>query len=214
MADSLSSWNTHYTRAKSALNYPDENLVRMLRPWLEGRSAEQLAALDLGCGSGRHLKLLSECGVGNITGSDYSQQALDIAKAFGLPLVLADNTALPFENDSFDIVVCWGALHYSSKESFTRQVSEIRRVLKPGGALFATLRSEFDTMMRKGTHIGNNVWVTSLSDITQSVASFYSQQELADGFSAFSHLDYGIMERTVPGKMNERISHWYFRADR
>ena len=80
--------------------------------------------------------------------------------------------------------------------------------------MFATLRSEHDTMMRKGRDLGNNVWVTDLSDIQSSVVSFYSEHELTEAFSNFTELSYGIMERTVPGKMQERISHWYFRAQK
>lgn len=210
----LASWEKHYTRQKSALHYPDENLVRMLVPWLAQRSASSLKALDLGCGSGRHLALLDDTGVGSITGSDISENALSIAAAFGKPLVLCDNRSLPFDDASFDIIVCWGSLHYGDKQSFAEQVSEIYRVLKPGGALFGTLRSEFDTMMRKGRDLGNNVWVTELSDIESSVVSFYSEDELQKGFASFLSITYGIMERTPLGRMNERVSHWYFRADR
>ena len=210
----FASWEKHYTRQKSALSYPDENLVRMLAPWLVQRDRTSLCALDLGCGSGRHLSLLSESGIGRCIGSDVSRNALEVASSFGKPLVQCDNRSLPFKDGSFDIVVCWGSLHYGDKESFSRQADEIYRVLKPGGALFGTLRSEFDTMMRKGRDLGNNVWVTELSDIENSVVSFYSENELKKGFSSFLSLTYGIMERTPLGRINERISHWYFRADR
>ena len=210
----FASWEKHYTRQKSALAYPDENLVRMLTPWLASRDRSALCALDLGCGSGRHLALLSESGVEHCIGSDVSAHALEIAASFGKPLVQCDNRALPFKDGAFDIVVCWGSLHYGDKKSFARQVGEIHRVLRPGGALFGTLRSSFDTMMRKGRDLGGDVWVTELSDIESSIVSFYSEDELEKGFSAFSSFSYGIMERTPLGKNSERISHWYFRAER
>jgi hypothetical protein len=69
-------------------------------------------------------------------------------------------------------------------------------------------------MMKKGENLGNNVWVTDLSDIQNSVVSFYSEDELREGFSSFTALSYGIMERTPIGNIADRISHWYFRADR
>jgi SAM-dependent methyltransferase len=212
--NSFASWENHYTRQKSALAYPDENLVRMLTPWLASKDTKALRALDLGCGSGRHLALLADSGIEEIIGSDVSINALSIAASFGSQLVHCDNRALPFHDGSFDLVVCWGALHYGDKTSFARQVSEIHRIIKPGGALFATLRSDRDTMMRAGKDLGNNVWVTDLSDIAHSVVSFYSKEELTKGFDSFAALEYGIMERTPIGKIDQRISHWYFRADR
>jgi SAM-dependent methyltransferase len=208
------SWETHYTRSKAALAYPDENCVRIVRPWLNGRDASSLTALDLGCGSGRHIAFLRECGIGIVCGSDIAMNALEISSSFGSPLVQCDNRVLPFCDSTFDLIVSWGSLHYGDKQSFARQVSELFRVLKPGGALAATLRSDRDTMMKNGKDLGNNVWETDLSDIKNSIVSFYSEDELQKGFSSFKNLSYGIMERTPLGRIVERISHWYFRADK
>ena len=41
-------WDLHYTRGKSALTYPDENLVRLLGRELNSRKAAGLKALDTG----------------------------------------------------------------------------------------------------------------------------------------------------------------------
>jgi len=46
-------------------------------------------------------------------------------------LHVADAEQLPFHDESFDIVYSWGVLHHSPDTA--RAVSEIHRVLKPGG---------------------------------------------------------------------------------
>ena len=55
-------WNKHYTREKSILTYPDENLVRLLKNYLNKKNTSELNAVDIGCGSGRHVSLLKDNG--------------------------------------------------------------------------------------------------------------------------------------------------------
>jgi ubiquinone/menaquinone biosynthesis C-methylase UbiE len=209
-------WDTHYTRSKSVLLYPDENLVRMLKAYLAGKSSNEIksfGSIDLGCGSGRHLKLINESGIQNITGLDTSLNALKICKElYPFMLVQASNDFLPFRNSCFDFAISWGSLHYCTKEQLPAQIAEINRVIKKGGFLFGTLRSEMDTYLKKGRHLGNDTWITDLDDIKKSVVSFYSENELKSAFKIFSTFEYGIIERTIIGDIHKRISHWIFRA--
>ena len=204
-------WDKHYRNKKSVLTYPDENLVRMLMHYLEEHMPNELTALDLGCGSGRHLKLLSDMNIINITGLDNSFNALEISKIYA-PVIQADNKALPFKRDSYDLAISWGSLHYCDKDTMKKQLKEMHRVLKQGGVLFGTLRSERDSHIKRGRHTGNNTWVTDLNDIKGSVVSFYSEFELKSEFNIFDNFEYGLIERTIAGDMNKKISHWIFSA--
>jgi ubiquinone/menaquinone biosynthesis C-methylase UbiE len=207
------SWDSHYTRHKSALFYPDENLVRMLKPYVATISMkENLVCLDMGCGSGRHIALAGETGIGTVIGMDISYNGLEIARNFGSPLIQADGSRIPFKNGSIDIVITWGSLHYSPKKDLPTALDEIYRVMKKGSVLFGTLRCNRDTMLKKGKDLGNDEWITNLSDIENSIVSFYSEYELKKYFSQFGSFLYGRMERTLLGDIDKIISHWYFRA--
>jgi SAM-dependent methyltransferase len=210
------SWQNHYTRKKSELAYPDENLVRLLSVYLRSRpGAVPVRAVDLGCGSGRHMKLLSDFSVDHIIGLDNSLNALSIARnACDCTLIQADNSWIPLKDESADIVIAWGSLHYDHKERLPGMLGEIHRILKPEGRLFATLRSSRDTMLKSGKHLGNNVWETALNDIRGALISVFSEDELAGYFQGFSRMKYGLMERTIPGDMNSRVSHWIIEAAR
>jgi ubiquinone/menaquinone biosynthesis C-methylase UbiE len=210
------SWNSHYTRDKSVLIYPDETLVRMMSPLLKKRTPAELTALDMGCGTGRHLKFMHEAGIGTVAGLDFSMNALHICSELYPEslLVQGDNTVLPFAAESIDFAVAWGSLHYCTKEDMGRIITEIHRVIKPGGSLFGTLRSARDTMLRSGRHVGNNVWITDLHDIENSVVSFYDEGELSRALASFSCCSYGLMERSMPGDLTKIISHWYFQAEK
>ncbi len=94
--------------------------------------------LELGAGIGIHTKVLLETGA-TVTATDLSPSALTVLQR-NLGLLgggrlrtrVADLEALPFEDASFDIVACAGSLSYGDPKVVD---AEVRRVLKPGGAL-------------------------------------------------------------------------------
>src|SRR5687767_13927348 len=89
--------------------------------------------LDVGCGTGRNLPLFRP-GV-RVVGLEPSAEALARARrrAPGVPLVQGDAEALPFRAGAFDTVVI--GLVFCSVPDPARGLGEVRRVLKPGGAL-------------------------------------------------------------------------------
>jgi ubiquinone/menaquinone biosynthesis C-methylase UbiE len=207
-----SAWNNHYIRNKSILVYPDENLVRMIKKYTECcENTSDLKCLDCGCGSGRHLILASEIGIGTIIGLDRAYNGLLIAKTSGLPVINGDLSKIPFKDNSFDIIICWGSLHYGYKRDLIEKIIELKRILRPHGVILGTLRSSRDSMMKQGRNLGNDEWITDLSDIANSVVSFYDENELKKHFADFN-FQYGLTERTQLGE-KKVISHWYFRAE-
>ena len=148
-----------------------------------------MTAVDLGCGSGRHLKLLSEIGISRIIGLDASHGALLISRKTGQSLLVrGNNRQLPLKDGSADIIIAWGSLHYNVKSDLAPMLDEILRILKQDGQLFATLRSSRDTYLKRGTHLGNDMWVTDLKDISGSTASFYTESEIRKELSTFQSI--------------------------
>lgn len=209
------SWDKHYTRDKSILIYPDENLVRMLKPYIEAKNKTQLRALDLGCGTGRHIKLSMELGVADVLGIDTSHNALKISGSmYSIPVIEGNATNIPVKDRSCDIVISWGSLHYTTKENLPVMIKEIYRILKKGGRLFGTLRTQRDTCLKSGIQAGNNTWITDSKDIENSVVSFYNEKELAGMLEKFSSSSYGLMERSAIGNLEKIISHYFFWAEK
>lgn len=101
--------------------------------------------LDLGCAGGFVSEALAERNA-RVTGIDPAADAINAARAHaetrGLTIRYDTGTgeALPYANDSFDIVVCVDVLEHV--ESVPKTLDEIARVLRPGG-LFC-----FDTINR------------------------------------------------------------------
>jgi len=110
--------------------------------------------LDLGCGTGIFLNMLSRRGAFAV-GVDTSREMLGIAKRRGgAPLVLADADHLPFGECCFDAVVSVTLLQNMPNPAMT--VKEIARLVKPGGIVALTVlkhkhsRAELEGWVRGG----------------------------------------------------------------
>ena len=90
------------------------------------------SALDLGTGSGRWLPFLARTGASQIVGLDFSLPMLKQNPAAS-PLVCADSAALPFPDESFDLILA--SLMVGHLRDLARWVGEVRRVLRRGGQL-------------------------------------------------------------------------------
>jgi SAM-dependent methyltransferase len=105
-------------------------LERYLPHLATGLQGRRLRILDLGCGPGNTLCRLARWG--KAFGMDFSLDALAFARTKGeFPVLSADAMALPFASASLDCVVALDVLEHVEDDE--RALSEIRRVLRPGG---------------------------------------------------------------------------------
>lgn len=90
--------------------------------------------LDVGCGPGRDGLILKSHGL-KVIGLDASITMVKIALERGLPAVVGDFMALPFEDGEFSSVWAYTSLLHVSKTDFDGALQQIHRVLKPDGIL-------------------------------------------------------------------------------
>jgi len=100
--------------------------------------------LDVFCGSRPYEDLLPPSA--RVTG-------LDVSDFAGIADVVTTEF-LPFEDESFDMITCFEAFYYAEDPPYA--VSEIRRVLRPGGAVVmtASLPWEYDTRILEHRYTG------------------------------------------------------------
>lgn len=103
--------------------------------------------LDAGCGTGGMMEQLSQRWA--CVGIDISPRAVHYTLDRGLCAVQGDVGALPFDNGSFDAVLCLDVIYHLAVDPH-QALAEMRRVLKPGGLLilnvpaFSVLRGSHD----------------------------------------------------------------------
>jgi SAM-dependent methyltransferase len=131
--------------------YSAENESSLLNAYYERPAMLALAGdvagrriLDAGCGSGPLSAALRDRGA-VVTGFDKSAGMLELARrrlGNGADLRVADlGGPLPFPDGSFDDVVASLVLHYL--EDWGPALTELRRVLKPGGRLLVSVEHPF-----------------------------------------------------------------------
>lgn len=112
---------------------------------LKGFLPENAKILDAGCGEGRNLTYCLKNRM-DIFGIDQNPEAIQLLKLIAKQYKIEDIEArfqvmkldkILFPDDTFDVIICSAVLHFAkSLEHFKKMVSELVRLLKPGGKIF------------------------------------------------------------------------------
>ncbi len=137
------------------LIWPDAEVVRFFGRLAPRGERSGIRVLDLGCGGGRHLACLTREGY-EAWGVDYNEiglaQAQEVVLAEGGEprLALADVADPPYADGFFDAVLAWGILFHTTPDRAATMLSQIRRVLRPGGRVLSNWRSDEDDLRKQG----------------------------------------------------------------
>jgi len=95
--------------------------------------------LEVGCGWGELARWIAADVHAAVVAIDLSPHMVELARSNGVEAEVADVQELPFADRSFDVVVAaWMLYHVPDRD---QAVSEIARVLRPGGRLVAVTNS-------------------------------------------------------------------------
>ncbi len=138
MSDTKTHANLDYqSRIKKAKKI--ETLVKTLAHLETGKF------LEIGCGSGYIASYFSELGFGN--DGTFAVDVADEREAKNFKFEKVDGTALPYEDAQFDLVVSNHVIEHVGKEAEqNHHLSEIYRVLKPGGVFYFAVPNKWHIM--------------------------------------------------------------------
>lgn len=146
------SWNEKiYSKGKALNRYPYGELISVFfhsLKYLEtDKNRKDMKVLEIGCGSGNNLWFIRELGfeVFGIDGSEIAlKSAEELFKQRGLVghFQKAYFQSLPFEDNSFDILIDRGGTVCNTEESLRESWASASRVLKPGGLFIAFMLNE------------------------------------------------------------------------
>ena len=132
-------WERIYDEGRQLAKYPWDSVVSFVfHHYPRTKPRSEVRIVEIGCGGGSNLWFAAREGF-QVAGVDGSASAIEFAgrllAADGLSgdLRVADFTSLPFESGMFDLAIDRGALTCCGFESARRAVSEVHRVLAPGG---------------------------------------------------------------------------------
>lgn len=136
-----------YTRAKA------ETIARLL----EGDGSIAPRLLDVGCGHGFIHPMLADLSC-KVVGVETASEVLPLAREANpdVEYVAYDGHALPFDDQSFDVVLTICVMHHVPPAQWAAFLAEARRVLRPGGRIIVFEHNPWNPATR---------WVVSRNDI-------------------------------------------------
>lgn len=112
----------------------ERNIYEAILP-LEGAHV-----LELGCGKADKTRAISQSGIASMTALEVDQiqhaKNLQITDLSKVRFCLGGAEAIPAQDEQFDIVFMFKSLHHVPPDMMGRAMTEIRRVLKPGGLAY------------------------------------------------------------------------------
>lgn len=148
-------WNMMHKRKRHQPVYPAESVIRFVSG-IRKEDDDPTRILDAGCGAGRHVIMISNLGCIPY-GVDYSQSGIEHTikllidsgySQYSSNIKKASVDDIPFSNDYFDGLICYGVLVYLVPEQIKKSISEFFRVLKPGGSIMLQIRTIEDYRYR------------------------------------------------------------------
>ena len=170
---------------------PTDDVYYLANKWSE---VGYQRVLDLGAGLGRHSIYFAKQGfqVSAIDLSEYGMEHLTTwASKEGLDIDarVGDMVSLPYEDNFFDCVFAYHSMSHTDTEGLKKAISEIERVLKPGGELFNSLCSKASSEFTESgfPHIDENTIINKEDGPEYDVPHFYADRE--DILNLHHHFD-------------------------
>jgi methionine biosynthesis protein MetW len=195
-----------YWRTEEWATRPPVKLVELLTQHVSATDR----CLDVGCGDGGTSGVWLRDRASAYVGVDISESAVRMARERGLDAQQIEDAAdLPFAQDSFDVAICSEVLEHLFQPQLA--LIEIRRVLRPGGRLIATVpnvahwRNRLDLALLgrwnpRGDHLSpSEPWRDPHVRFftVRSLASLFEQTGF-DGEEVGGHAEHGFAHH-VPG---------------
>lgn len=148
-----------------------------------------MTALDAGCGTGWMCHWLHEQTGAHMVGMDTATAALDIADSRkkdadsdAVRFVHGDMTAPPLPKGTFDVVLCIDSLHLQLFPDLQRPVTQLAKLLKPGGAMVLFFNALIDDPAETASVQGET---SPLAKVLSSAGYSFEYIDLADNDQRF-----------------------------
>lgn len=171
-----------------------------LEPFFAALRSHGPRIVEIGCGPGLDAATVLNAGF-EVTGLDREPRTINRAKeqAPGAALMLADLSAPPFRDGSFDAALSSLALHYLPWQATIAAFAEIRRLLRPGSPFLFRVNATDD--VNHGALEGIEIephFRSTRSVHGRDLKRFFDEPDIraaVDGLFAIEHLAHRTIHR-------------------
>ncbi|PIT90632.1 MAG: hypothetical protein COU22_01115 [Candidatus Komeilibacteria bacterium CG10_big_fil_rev_8_21_14_0_10_41_13] len=185
-----------------------EDIDPLFRQFLEEASFSVKKALDIGCGTGKYLKLLQSLGF-KTDGLDSSQTAVKMTKELlgdQSDIQVANMFELELPANEYDLILSVSTIHHGLKSQIEELVGKIYQSLVSGGYIFITL-PDFSSSKKWNTfkdheQLAEATFAPLTGPEKGLPHSFYEKPEIENLFSDFNDLQLNL----------DGIGRWFIRG--
>ncbi|MBR9700638.1 class I SAM-dependent methyltransferase [Candidatus Woesearchaeota archaeon] len=192
----MGGWDDIYKKDPKDYSYYDLGKPHKDLPKIVRRFKGVKNVLDIGCGSGRNFFYLTK---------HFQVEGIDIAKegVRQIKKILPESRVkvgdiynkLPYKTGVFDAIVGIQVLQHSTEPKIKKAISEIFRILKPGGWLFITVGGRISKgevrycLVKTAKKMAPNTYVPTKGSEKGLTHFIYSKKRLLDHFELFDIIE-------------------------
>ena len=195
--DIKDQWDELHSQKRYRSVYPQDRVVAWTFRNFKKELSSQYKLLDLGCGAGRHAIFWASEGYSasacdfSLTGVYETEKSAE-QKGLHIQTRQCEADELPYNDNEFDGILCYGVLYYLPYERYRKAVQEIHRVLKPGGKAFIVTRTADDSRAVQAEKIDAHTYILNKLDSfapsdseSGMLMTMLGLQEVSDVFGGF-----------------------------
>jgi ubiquinone/menaquinone biosynthesis C-methylase UbiE len=181
-------WDKMIATKTYGLVDPDTHVVNKVNLF---KSLGARKILDLGCGQGRHTLLLSKKSFETFamdispTAAKTTKNALE-KEGLSAEIMVGDMRKIAYPDNFFDAVLAWRSLYLGKIDDVRKTFSEAKRILRPGGIIYTSIRSTNNTLWHvgklKGKEIEPNTFLLNCDGLSGITYHFFTKEEILGYF--------------------------------
>lgn len=193
----MTIWDSIYKnfqKGGSAWATLSEEIHPLFRQFIDQYNFDLKYVLDIGCGTGRYLKILQSAGF-KTDGIDSSEAATEMTKKIlgdASNILLTDMFEFEIPKDRYDLIISISTIHHGVKQHIQELINRIHDALADNGKIFITV-PDFESS-RKWDTFKNYTEITdgTFSPMTGPEEglphSFYTEEQVRELFPQFKEL--------------------------
>ena len=190
----------NYQKGGEAWATLSEEIHPLFKQFLSHLNLELEHVLDIGCGTGKYLKILQAGGF-KTDGIDSSETAIEMSKkALGDSSIILCVNMFEFEipKNKYDLVISISTIHHGTKEQVQNLINRIYEAIAENGRIFITVPN-FESAIEKGyvtddQDLGNGTYAPKSGPEKGLPHSHYTKEEAQKLFSRFRNVNLKLDE--------------------
>ncbi len=207
--DFMNKWERIYKEEGDFFKEPSIEAVKAVN-FFKSEGLKKI--LDLGCGTGRHTKLIKEAGM-DTYGCDISSEGVKKTKekAHDCDVRICDMKSLPYDDGFFDGVFSVNVLEHGVPDEIRLAINEAFRVLRKGGVLFAKVLSTEHWKYKTGTEL-EPFTKKDTGGFDADIHHFFTEKTMHDFFKDFDIIKIYIVKNESETDPREKAANWIIYA--